>query len=105
MACIRCGGTGILMQYIKVDGGKCFRCNGSGVDPREINLIREEKIHREKVINGKKVVLTTKRDLTGRFIGYNIYIEGMLNQGVVCKNIKEANTAFKAFKQQARAMR
>lgn len=29
-ACARCGGTGILPQFVRVNGGECFTCNGTG---------------------------------------------------------------------------
>jgi len=28
--CGRCGGTGILEQYRRVNGGDCFNCGGTG---------------------------------------------------------------------------
>lgn len=28
--CPRCGGGGYFPQYKHVDGGRCFRCNGTG---------------------------------------------------------------------------
>jgi|GEM_PF-3079553 len=31
--CGRCGGSGYLPQYRHVEGGVCFRCRGSGIDP------------------------------------------------------------------------
>ncbi len=98
-ACVRCGGSGSLLQYLKVDGGRCFRCGGSGIDPKEAGVLKEEKVHKEMVIAGRKVVLTTKKDPDGRFLGYSVFIEGT-NQGVTCKNIQEANTAFDNLKQQ-----
>ncbi len=99
MACVRCGGSGSLMQYLKVDGGRCFRCGGSGVDPKEIGVFTEKQVHKETVIAGRKVVLTTKKDPDGRFLGYSVFIQGT-NQEVTCKNIKEASAAFDNLKKQ-----
>lgn len=28
--CGRCAGTGIIRQYVKVNGGECFQCHGAG---------------------------------------------------------------------------
>jgi len=104
MACVRCGGSGVLLEYIFHHGGVCFRCSGSGTDPQELNLIESKKIHKETIVAGKKVILTTKRDLHGRFMGYSVFIEGQL-QHVNCKNIKKANTAFKKVVEQVKAGR
>lgn len=103
MACVRCGGTGTLMQYMLVDGGRCFRCGGSGVDPKESGIFNEKIVHKETVIAGRKVVLTTKKDPNGRFMGYNVYVEGAATQGVTCRNIKDANDAFSNLKKQVKA--
>lgn len=102
MACVRCGGTGTLLQFIKVDGGRCFRCGGSGVDPKESGIFNEKTVHKETVIAGRKVVLTTKKDTQGRFMEYNVYVEGA-TQGVTCRNIKDANDAFGNLKRQVKA--
>lgn len=29
-SCGRCGGTGVISQYRRVNGGVCFKCNGQG---------------------------------------------------------------------------
>lgn len=31
--CIKCGGEGYIPEYDHVQGGICFRCKGTGVDP------------------------------------------------------------------------
>ncbi len=97
MACTRCGGSGKMLEHIHHEGGVCFRCKGSGVDPKQTNPVRSGKIHKETVIAGKKVVLTTIRDPRGRFKEYNVYVEGS-NYVVRSKNIKEANTAYQTLK-------
>lgn len=35
--CHRCGGKGVIQAFMHVQGGVCFRCNGSGVDPKANN--------------------------------------------------------------------
>ncbi len=100
MACVRCGGIGVLAEYSYHEGGVCFRCGGSGRDPNSSNLIKPEKIHKEITISGKKVVLTTRKDLNGRFIGYCAYVEGQ--QQINCRNFKEANETFKKLAQQVK---
>ncbi len=32
-SCPRCGGIGHFSQWSHINEGRCFRCNGSGVDP------------------------------------------------------------------------
>lgn len=100
MACLRCGGTGVLVEYSHHQGGICFRCRGSGRDPNSTNLFKPDKVHKEITIAGRKVVLTTRKDLKGRFMGYCVYVEGQ--QQVNCRNFKEANETFKKVAQQVK---
>lgn len=32
--CPRCSGRGHFDAYAHIDGGRCFRCGGTGIDPR-----------------------------------------------------------------------
>ena len=98
MACKRCGGTGMLVEYSYHQGGVCFRCGGSGRDPNSSNLVKPDKVHKEIIISGRKVVLTTRKDLKGRFMGYCVFVEGQ--QQVNCRNFKEANETFRKITRQ-----
>lgn len=94
----------MLSRYKKVEGGRCFRCSGSGVDPKELlSLANPIKTHWETTIAGRKVVLTAKRDPNGRFEGYHVYIDGIVPQGRIFQDIRKASTEFKALKEQLRA--
>lgn len=33
--CTRCGGAKIIDQYVPINGGVCFRCDGSGEEPEK----------------------------------------------------------------------
>lgn len=50
MRCRRCGGTGVLLHYIFHHGGICFRCGGSGAEPKEVNYpsLKEGACSRER---------------------------------------------------------
>lgn len=92
MGCVRCGGTGVLLQHLKVDGGTCFRCGGSGIDPKEMKLLKDD-VYKEKIIGGRKVMIKVRKDSNGRFAGYSVTADGV-PFGVTCSNIKEATNAF-----------
>ncbi len=95
MACIRCGGSGVLAEYIHVEGGTCFRCGGSGIDLNESKLGKSKEIKKVKIINGRKIVLKPKLDAQGRFLCYRVYVEG--KHEVNCKKYKEADIEYKKF--------
>lgn len=105
MPCVRCGGAGTILQYIKVRDGVCFRCNGSGAEPGELGILTPTKIHKETIIDGIKLVLTTKKDPHGRFMGYEVYVAGTVNLSLrrTYRNIKEAGNALNNLKKQVQA--
>lgn len=93
--CTRCGGTGIIAVYLHVEGGVCFRCRGSGKDPRsfEPGLFPPGDLYREKVVGNTKIVLVTRKDLSGRFLGYSVSVGGQ-PFGATFQKFKEAKAAF-----------
>lgn len=42
--CRRCGGTGILPQFMHVQGGTCFRCGGTGLVTVEVKTMPDAAI-------------------------------------------------------------
>ena len=98
IACTRCGGTGIIAEYAYYQGGRCFRCGGSGNDPQKKQLLEPAEVYRETVVAGRKVVLTTSKDLQGRFLGYVVYVDGSFQSSVTCRDFKGAVEAFRKLK-------
>ena len=103
MGCIRCGGTGVMAEYLHYKGGKCLRCQGSGRDPKGSGFTGQKPAHREVVIGGHKLVMVPETDLKGRFTGYNVFIEGMPHSLVTCKNYREAVKVFNSSKDKLKA--
>ncbi|NMA54307.1 MAG: hypothetical protein GX952_00065 [Firmicutes bacterium] len=89
MACVRCGGTGYLAQYAHVQGGVCFRCGGSGRDPKSRSSAKQE-IYKEVRIGRTKVVLATEKDSEGRFVSYRVWVEGRPVPAALCSTYGEA---------------
>lgn len=44
--CPRCGGKGILYQYVPINGGLCFRCNGKCSTAEKISFYTQEKLEK-----------------------------------------------------------
>ncbi len=99
MNCKRCSGTGVMLEYLYHKGGECFRCRGTGQDPKGSGFTGQKPVHREVVIGGHKLVMVPETDMQGRFMGYNVYIEGMPHSLVACRNFKEAIKAFHGIKE------
>jgi len=104
MACVRCGGTGGITAYTHVQGGVCFRCQGSGTDPKEFSLFPAKEIYREKQIGDSRVVLAVRKDLAGRFLGYTVFCKGQRYCGTFTR-LKEADAAFTELVAQEKAGR
>lgn len=34
--CPKCDGRGVIARYVYVDGGRCYDCRGTGVDPSRL---------------------------------------------------------------------
>jgi hypothetical protein len=62
--CKRCGGQGSIEGFSYMDGGRCWRCMGSGVEPKP-----EERTTYEKPI---KVVNVPDPKRPGGLSGYSI---------------------------------
>jgi hypothetical protein len=50
--CSRCGGSGWIRRYTHVQGGVCFRCRGSGVDPEATKTKRYMVIFTNSIGSG-----------------------------------------------------
>ena len=47
--CDRCGGSGIISSYGYVEGGRCFKCNGRGIETKWRRILTDkEKAQRER---------------------------------------------------------
>ena len=105
MGCTRCGGTGVIVAYLHVQGGICFRCRGSGEDPKRSKLLWPKEIYLEKRAGDKKIVLRVKKDLSGRFLGYSVYVEGAPLGASSFQKFKEAKKAFEELIRREKARR
>lgn len=44
ITCSRCSGHGRLENFRQVDGGICFKCDGTGVEKKELTVKQDEEI-------------------------------------------------------------
>lgn len=44
VTCSRCSGNGRLENFRQVDGGICFKCDGTGVEKKELTVKQSEEI-------------------------------------------------------------
>lgn len=44
ITCIRCSGHGRLENFRQVDGGICFKCDGTGVEKKELTVKQSEEV-------------------------------------------------------------
>jgi len=69
--CSRCGGSGRLPAFQHVKAGTCFRCQGCGVDPVGVPVVRDmtdDEVLQALAAQGLPVVITTPTG-TGDWLG------------------------------------
>jgi len=102
MACWKCGGAGRIAEYVKVMGGVCFRCWGTGQDPKKPALLQDREVRKEKTVRGYRIILRVQKDVTGRFLGYYVAVQGYDHvTGMRCKKLKDALARFNDLVKQA----
>lgn len=57
--CAKCCGTGIIPQYVNLNGGECFECQGSGIteyDTKEMTVEYAAKIEAKRIAAQQKKI-------------------------------------------------
>ncbi len=65
--CFKCGGTGIIGCYVRVNGGECFDCGGSGIatwDEKEYTPEYEAKLEANRKKRAEKKLAEAKAHAT-----------------------------------------
>jgi hypothetical protein len=60
--CSRCSGNGRLAAYRNIDNGKCFKCGGTGVEKKEVKIMRGEKYNMIKETTAIKPMVKVNDD-------------------------------------------